>query len=172
MLLSSDDFEVLLVLAAFHNCVEICELVIQRAESPHDTINATTWLKCQEKSPLMEAAVRGNKEAVLVLLKHGADVNRHTCGHTAAGHLVLALKRNNYDRDRRLEVLSLLLGYGADINAPFHDPVTKQLRVGPTPVSVLQKEMSRATLLDEVLLNSDEDVATLFRKFLPIKIED
>ncbi|MCA9399637.1 MAG: ankyrin repeat domain-containing protein, partial [Candidatus Omnitrophica bacterium] len=67
----------------------------------------------QGKSPLMEAAWWGHKDILLELIHSGADVNQKgSFGHTPLGE---AIRSNNPDSNRQLEVIVLLVENGADV---------------------------------------------------------
>ncbi|KAK5662715.1 hypothetical protein OQA88_8631 [Cercophora sp. LCS_1] len=102
-------------------------------------------------SPLIYAAINGNTDTVKMLLECGADVNFRVDGFTAAGHLLVVLKKDTQHREHRTEVLRLLLDRGSDINALFRRDNLYY--------------SSEATLLDEAILGDDADVTEIFREF-------
>lgn len=68
-------------------------------------------------SLLMLAADAGNKEAIKALCNLGADVNAISCGSETP--LINAVRRESagdVDRKLTLEIVQILLGYGADPN--------------------------------------------------------
>lgn len=76
------------------------------------------------RRPLHEAASEGSYDMARLLLEHGADVNLVQQGNIAALHCALGPPRN---RTNTLAIVSLLVGFGADVNMSTDD--------GDTPLS-------------------------------------
>ena len=69
-------------------------------------------------TPLMKAAKRGHINALTLLIKHGADVDLQDSDGYKALHLAV------YGSDISSEILSCLIGIGADVNARANNGVT------------------------------------------------
>ena len=113
---------------------------------------------------LAAAAKRGNVEIVGFLLCCNAEVDRRCEGFTAAGHLLMALKKDNQYRDRRLQALSLLLAAKTDIYGKFSVCFSDFWYYGIR--SWVKCRPSTSTLLDEALFSNDSEIADLFRPYI------
>ena len=69
-------------------------------------------------TPLMIAAIRGHINALTLLIKHGADVDLQDSDGCKALHFAV------YGSDISSEILSCLIGIGADVNACTNNGVT------------------------------------------------
>ena len=69
-------------------------------------------------TPLMIAAIRGHINALTLLIKHGADVDLQDSDGYKALHFAV------YGSDISSEILSCLIGIGADVNARTNNGVT------------------------------------------------
>ncbi|XP_073228584.1 ankyrin repeat domain-containing protein 16-like [Porites lutea] len=94
-----------------HNSGEILRCLIENGAD----VNGVNKVK---HTPLMIAAKRGHINALTLLIKHGADVDlQDSDGYKALHHAV-------YGSDVSSEILSCLIGIGADVNARTNNGVT------------------------------------------------
>ncbi|GAB1311929.1 hypothetical protein MFIFM68171_02139 [Madurella fahalii] len=164
----------LLLVAAWHDCDDICKLLMTQRVSPNQQrlfrVPHCPGLMDSFSSPLIEAATRGNIKSVEALLAGGADVNYRCEGYTAAGHLLMALLRDNLDRGPRIEVMKILLRRGSDIDGLFLELREDEYLLGAalyhaSPCSLISSYSRVETLLDQALLAGHSDLDRLFRPF-------
>ncbi|KAM0814014.1 hypothetical protein AB5N19_14016 [Seiridium cardinale] len=125
--------------------------------------------------PLIEATVRGNKEAAEVLLESGAKVNHRCDGMTAAGYTLLALGQDDVNTESRIQTLRLLLEKGEDTDGPAWEgigkparedtgkPALKQYNSGNQEADLVTS--SEETLLDIAYLTQHHEALALMTKF-------
>lgn len=111
---------------------------------------------------LAAAAIRGNVE-IVGLLRSKAQVDKRCQGFTPAGHVFMALNKDNQFRDGRLQVLSLLHAGKADVYGIFFN---EKWRTRCEDRLWAIGGASTSTLLDEALLSADSEIADLFRPYI------
>jgi ankyrin repeat protein len=108
-------------------------------------------------SPLMISCLRGNMESVKVLLNHGANVNYSSGNRSPLSIVLFGPSRWHIppsDEDKMRKAVSLLVSYGADVNACFEDGtsylVEARARGLALQVRVLLAHGADATIQDSV----------------------
>jgi ankyrin repeat protein len=120
--------------ALFYADAECAELLINNNAS----LNVYTYWNA---SPLMEAVTCGDIHKVIVLLKHGADVNllgKRGGRHDGSTALLLAIHACS-----NIQIIKLLLKHGANVNVPDRLGITAFIK------AVMYKRMDIALLLKQ-----------------------